>query len=247
MLQAIADGFARLGQNPPAAPGGGAGGRVKFADPRRYGGERGNKANIFVEQCGAHIESFPSSFPNETIKINFAISYLDDAAYEWSRTVKAQSWSPTQNAWVYMHPAMQSWGHFQQEFLRTFGEANHRIASAYKLQELKQGKKTMASYASEFTRLCLEAGVPMSSQYATFMANINPSLRRDLARMPGLPGPEHMHDLIDFAISLDQQIAQIEGHRRPPDAAVVQPRAATGQFLPIDKDADGDTIMGGAA
>jgi hypothetical protein len=83
LLQTIANGLTQLGARQPAASAGGAGGRVKFADPRRYSGERGNKANIFIEQCDAHIESFPAFFPNKVIKINFAIFYLNDAAYEW--------------------------------------------------------------------------------------------------------------------------------------------------------------------
>ena len=122
--------------------------------PNQYDGNH-SKGQAFLTSCQTYICLCPDSFPEEHIKITWALSYMKS---RW-----AAKWAEWIFQWEEKHRGYSkflNWEEFHKEFQKDFCPAHSNIAAINKLESTSYYQKSWSidNYLDEFIELVAEAG-----------------------------------------------------------------------------------------
>lgn len=101
----------------------------------------------FLTQCSLTFELQPSSFPTDRSKIAYIITLLSDKALSWDSAV-----------WQSQDACCASYEDFVKEFKRVFDHPLSGREASKSLLSLRQGSRSTADFAIEFTTISARSG-----------------------------------------------------------------------------------------
>lgn len=171
----------------------------KFPDPERFDGTRENYPGWKFE-CEGKLEYDGAMFPTEDSKVRYVLSRTKDKANQvllpWVLENKERT---TVGLWEHMDT------HFQ--------DVHQQQRALNKLRHLKQGRRPIRDYVSEFNQLRVESRQTFSPAVAREM--FSEGLREELQKlMLHTPKNGSLKEYIDKAIELSDDLYRIQLHGR---------------------------------
>lgn len=172
----------------------------KIAIPEKYDGNRA-KFRGFVNQCRLVFTLQPQRYPNDIVKIGFIVSLLKGSALDWASPLLEKD-----------NDVMNDFDKFLHEFRRVFDDPDRKRTAENALQSLVQGRRSAATYASDFRRLITDVDWNESAQIHHFRTGLNEDVKDDLARIDR--HPETISDFIDLCIRIDNRLYERRHERK---------------------------------
>ena len=171
----------------------------KFPDPERFDGTRDNYLGWKFE-CEGKLEYDHAIFPTEDAKVRYVLSRTKGKANQvllpWVLENKERT---TAGLWEHMDT------HFQ--------DVHQQQRALNKLRHLKQGRRPIRDYVSEFNQLRVESRQQFSLAVACEM--FSEGLGEELQKlMLHTPKNGSLKEYMDKAIELSNDLYQIQLHRR---------------------------------
>lgn len=165
---------------------------AKISAPEHYSGER-SKLTGFLTQLLLVFCLQPSCYPTDSIKINYAASFLRGTPLRWIQPYLTAKTEPG---------LLRNYDLFCKELCQNFGDPDELATAERSIMNLKQ-KGSAASYATEFKHLATILGWDSSFLGAIFYRGLKDSVKDEITR---IGRPSDYHVLIDKAITLDNRI-----------------------------------------
>ena len=183
----------------------------------------------FLNSCQTYIRLCPDSFPDDQMKIVWALSYM--------KTGRAAKWTARILRWEEASPGSYrfvDWDDFRQEFKSEFCPAHTDITAINRLESVSyfQNKRPVDEYLDEFLDLITEAGYTDSKTIVVkFRRGLEPRIQDAIATMTtGRPSDDVPSHWYKAARTLDQNRATNEAfrssYRTPGNPVLSQPRQA---------------------
>jgi hypothetical protein len=170
---------------------------IKLALPDKYYGTWG-KCTAFISKMRNYIDAYPRSFPNETTKIAFAASYLQDRAWDWY------------DGWSRRSETPPTFALFSKWLELSFGDPDKEGTAQRKLLTLKQTGRA-SEYWVEFNKLCLDVQWEDTALQYHFTNGLKPNVAASLAVVDG--GFANVSILARKAIAVDDSLHRLETNR----------------------------------
>lgn len=164
-----------------------AGPELYACDPEPYDGDL-NKCRGFLLQCRLVFSQRARLFPTDISKINHIIGLLRGRALAW-----AQASAGTRLG----DPSLDT---FVARFERIFDRPNYAGCAGDRLFTIRQGVRSVADYAVEFSTLSAESGWNEPALLCAFRRGLNNSVRDALVSGAR---PRDLAEMVDRAIELD--------------------------------------------
>ncbi|KAB2110394.1 hypothetical protein AG0111_0g1387 [Alternaria gaisen] len=194
----------------------------KFPDPERFDGTRGNYPGWKFE-CEGKLEYDCAMFPTEDARVRYVLSRTKDKANQ------------VLLPWVLEHKertVVGLWEHMDTHFQ----DVHQQQRALNKLRHLKQGRRPIRDYVSEFNQLRVESRQQFSPVVAREM--FSEGLREELQKlMLHTPKNGSLKEYMDKAIELSDDLYRIQLHGRNQrstahDGAQNHPRAVQREASP---------------
>lgn len=117
---------------------------VNVPDP--FYGDK-DKSEVFLAQLSLSFQLQRSRFGDDRSKVLFAISYMKGTAFKWALPYLQTD-----------HELISNYQQFESAFKVTFGDVNRSRQAARELLDLKQGRRPVVAYISDFQRFSIELG-----------------------------------------------------------------------------------------
>jgi hypothetical protein len=110
---------------------------------------------VFLNACQTYLKLCPEEFPDEQIKIVWAMSYM--------RTGRAQRWTARAFTWENKNSGCNrflDWGDFRDEFKKDFAPVHADVLAVNKLESpsYHQKSRVLDDYIDEFQDLITDSG-----------------------------------------------------------------------------------------
>ena len=170
--------------------------RLKAALPSAYDGTSG-KARTFLTECRTFMRLNRSSFPNDQVKILWALQLCSDKAANW-KCIQTE----LLEMGVDVPDHLLDWDAFQKEFLLKWADLNAQDKARAKFASGLKQTTSVRRYAELFEETVLEADFTDPVMLtATFYEGLKWEIKQLLiGRRPGA-----LTDLKSLAISLDEE------------------------------------------
>lgn len=156
-------------------------------DPEPYEGNL-NKCRGFILQCRQVFSQRARLFPTELSKINYVIGLLRGRALAWAQASAGTFLGDT------------SLDTFLTRFERIFDRPNYAGCAGDRLFTIRQGARSVADYAVEFSTLSAESGWNEPALLCAFRRGLNDSVWDALVSGAR---PRDLAEMVDRAIELD--------------------------------------------
>lgn len=167
---------------------------IKLAMPKEYDGSK-QKFRGFINQCKLVFEAQPSRYPTDRSKVIFVLSLLTGSALSWATPLMESS-----------DPKLDSLDAFLSEFQRIFDDPDRVRTAEATLQNLHQGNRSAASYASDFCQWARDTRWNASAQIHHFRFGLSEDIKDKLAFVDNLP--ETIDDFMKLCIRIDNRLAE---------------------------------------
>lgn len=177
---------------------------MKLAKPPTYDGlQRGDIAEMWVQQVEWHFYLQPHLYVNDQRGIAWATSFLQEAAYEWYipywKTVGRTD-----------HPATRRWAAFVHAFITHFGDPEAESKAESRIIELKQ-ITSATKYVTEFN--VLQAKVQWDK--VALISRFKNGLKPEVIRFGSTVGwPRTLEEVKQTAIRIDEGLMEARSHER---------------------------------
>ena len=123
--------------------------KAKLREPDAFNGSDSRKLRTFLALCQLNFRSLSAAFPDDTSKINYALSYLKGTALEWFEPALTEG---EEEFW------MSDWDEFIHQLQVNFGPADPvgDAEEGLDVLRMRDGQK-IAKYNVEFNRLAATA------------------------------------------------------------------------------------------
>jgi len=161
--------------------------------PEAYNGSR-QAIRGFINQIRLVISQRPQSYGSDAQRVALVGSLLQGSALAW--------FSPL---FENRDPLLSNFEHFIRALKDFFDDPNRQRTAASRLQSIRQGRRPVSSYATDFQLLLADAGWDNVAAMHLFKAGLNSDVK-DL--LLSLPEPTELQALITQAINCDERIYQ---------------------------------------
>ena len=162
LLQAQTSTTAPVTVLPPSQP------KMKHSPPEPYNGDKGN-SSYFLSQLHNYFESMQATDDRE--KVNFALSLCrHGTALSWAKGMYKQLEVAVKPDWA------NNWDLFESQFRQFFRDTNLQQNAIFKLGQLKQGKRPVDLYITEFDILADDTGFNDAALVEKFKSGLHASL-----------------------------------------------------------------------
>ena len=126
--------------------------------PMPFSGDR-MKIKVFLQECLVYIDMNKEIYMTDRLKIGFVLSYVNEKEVrDWQELYLKSIEDPVTGKLVY-----PTFGTFLTEVRKAFQSADWVQDALCKLEDLKQGKKTVEQIVTEFKQLIGQAGLTTRS------------------------------------------------------------------------------------
>lgn len=172
---------------------------VPLAMPERFTGDS-SKYEVFMNQCQLQFLCKAASFPDDSAKVAFIISYLVGNAAEWAVPLVRNN-----------DPLLYDLDLFKEKMRSLFAKHAYMQASDTELLNLRQGSKDLLSYITQFNRLVAETHWPEDKRTSLFYRGLGEELKDLLSQI--VDPPEDCASFIDLVVKLDHRLHERKGER----------------------------------
>ena len=165
---------------------------LKAALPTAYDGSS-SKARTFLTECQTFIQLNWSAFPNDQVKILWALQLCSDKAVNWKRI---------QTELLEMGVHLLDWDAFQKEFLLKWADLNAQDKAQAKFASGLKQTTSVCCYAELFEETVLEADF---TNPVMLTAAFYKGLKWEIKQLLIGRRPKVLADLKSLAISLDKE------------------------------------------
>jgi hypothetical protein len=146
----------------------------KLRDPGVFDGSPTSNLRKFLAQVQLSFQDNPSAFPDDSTKVNYALSYLEDKAFLCFEPHLTESKQP---AW------RTDFSLFKAELEKMFGHTQNKFKTAQDLKGLKQTSSVLA-YTIEFHQLTSRLQWANEPLVFSFYAGLKNSIKAELVKNP---------------------------------------------------------------
>ena len=179
--------------------------------PNEYDRNR-SKGQAFLTSCQTYIHLCPDSFPEEHVKITWALLYM--------KSRQAAKWAKRVFQWEEKHRGYSKfldWEEFHKEFWKDFCPAHSDIAAISRLESTSYYQKSQSvdDYLDEFVELIVEAGyTDPKTTVVKFQKGLDPQIQNTIATMAyGRPSNASLEDWYEVAKNVNQNHAANEAFK----------------------------------
>jgi hypothetical protein len=209
---------------PPSRPA-----RTRAREPDPFSGADPDKLPTFLFQCRLYFRANPAQFEADSMKVNFALTFLTDVALRWFETGIDQ-----EETLGILAPWLYEWSEFVDELQTHFGLADLKGEAAELLENLrmKPGDK-ITTYNVEFMRLSSRLTWDNDSLVYRFYKGLPDRLQDKISELPA-GKPKSLLHMRNVAMSFDNRYWERQRERTrartaTESAAASQPRKYGGQ------------------
>ena len=159
--------------------------------PQRYGGDLGS-CRSFLIQCSLVFEM--QTYPTERSRIAYLIGSLSGEALGWAAAV-----------WERDSAVCNDYSAFTDEMRKVFDHPVRGREASQRLLQLRQGSRSVASFAVEFRTLAAESGWDEEALQGVFQNALSSELKDSLISWEEPTGLDH---LISLAIHMDNRLRE---------------------------------------
>jgi hypothetical protein len=154
-------------RNPVAAPQS----HTKIRNPDPYDRSDPTMLWQFLSQCKLVFRSCPEDYQSDSVKINYAVSWLKGTAQQW--------YEPTLDLDKFnLPPIATHWDNFEEALKTTFGEPDPAAAASHKLDNLTiKDHHHLAKYNVDFNKYTTLTGFDKRALYAKYYKGLAPCLK----------------------------------------------------------------------
>ncbi|ESK82029.1 nadp-specific glutamate dehydrogenase [Moniliophthora roreri MCA 2997] len=154
-----------------------------------------SKASTFLTEVDLFLMANETIYPNDKDKILFTLSYMKDGhATKWMKA-KAKEYKQTllekEAETTDTKPEEQvhvmTWEEFLSDFKKAFQPINVGTNACLKMKQLKQNKRTVDEYISDFCLLALDSEYDDRALIDHFMTGLHPALLKACLMVPDHP------------------------------------------------------------
>lgn len=195
----------------------------RINNPPNYSGEP-TECRSFIIQCEVIFSLQPLTYASDSAKVAFVISLLTGRAREWATAV-----------WAAKAACCMEFDSFKAEFVKIFDRSALGKEASRLLAALHQGRRSVADFAIEFRTLAASSKWNDAALAARFTEGLEDEIRDE---MYAHDLPEHLDELVDLAIRLDNRRDLRRRARASPLLPFVNPVSAfTGSDTPVPSSA----------
>ncbi|KAK4684316.1 hypothetical protein P7C73_g5871, partial [Tremellales sp. Uapishka_1] len=166
----------------------------KVASPEYSTGKR-SQVNLFISQVTQVVQLQSSRFPNDSIKVGYAGTFLRDVAFLWYQPFLGKV-GVERPAWL------DNFALFCVELRKIFGDPDEKATAERNLYNLHQ-KGAASTYIAEFRRFTGLLNWNNDAQAAQFYRGLKDEVKNELAR---IGRPEELEDLIEATTRIDNRL-----------------------------------------
>ena len=166
---------------------------VSMPTPEVFTGDT-EKCRGFIMQCTNVFAHRAVSFASDEVKVSYLVGLLRGRALEWA---EARLCGGTELPASYVD--------FLAEFRGVFDHPSRSSEAAHRLNELRQGRRTVADYAIDFRTLAVESGWNDAALRSRFVCGLQEQLRDELVFRDE---PSSLEPLIALCIRLDSRLRE---------------------------------------
>lgn len=184
----------------------------RINNPPIYSGEP-TMCRAFMIQCEVIFSLQPLTYASDTARVAFVISLLAGRAREWATSV-----------WDAKAACCKEFSSFKAEFIKIFDRSALGKEASRLLAALRQGRRSVADFAIEFRTLAASSKWNEAAQVARFTEALEDDIRDEVYAHEL---PEHLDELVDLAIRLDNRRDLRRRARFPTSSSFVDPTPTT--------------------
>ncbi|XP_025868391.1 retrotransposon-like protein 1 [Vulpes vulpes] len=172
--------------------------------PVNFSGDR-REYHEFIVLCQLILQSYPSMFYNDRLRVGYIMCHLSGMALEWARALMDENSSLMSDFPAFLE-AMSDMFEYRQA-LRVAEDA---------MFNLRQGSRTAIEYINEFQGLVPTLGWSDEVLQAHLCQGLNEEIRHYLFRVPQ---PDSLDSLIVLVLQIEEKLAERRAMLRlPPEA-----------------------------
>ena len=161
--------------------------------PERYDGDLGT-CRSFLLQCSLVFELQPQTYPTEKSRIAYLIGSLRGEALAWATAVWERGSTVTEN-----------YSAFTEEMRRVFDHPVRGREASQRLLRLRQGSRSVASFAVEFRTLAAESGWNGEALQGVFLSALSDDIKDQLTSREE---STDLDELISLSIRFDNRLRE---------------------------------------
>ena len=180
--------------------------RIKIKDPEPFDGSDPRKLTRFLTQCRLQFRDSPTTFADESRKVNFALSYLKGLAFDYFEPYFSDSIEHIPD-WI------DNWDLFVRELKTNFGPFDDSGTAEDEIENVVMRDNTkIADYITRFTaiRVRLPSDYGSGSIRHRFYHGLPERLKDDITRSP-FGKPKTLDETIELAKKFDARYWQRQG------------------------------------
>ena len=166
---------------------------VQMPTPEAYAGDT-EKCRGFMMQCLNVFTHRPMSFASSGVRISYVVGLLRGRALEWAEARLCGGMT-----------APSSYSEFMSEFKAVFDHPSRLSEAANRLNELRQGRRSVADYAIDFRTLAVESGWNEAALRSRFVFGLSELIRDELIYRDE---PDSLEQLIALCIRLSNRLRE---------------------------------------
>ena len=171
----------------------------RIALPEKFDGTR-SKFRGFINQVQLAIELQPQSYPTPGSQVRFIGTLLSGSALSWFSSFLEQR-----------SPILDNLEAFLAEFRSMYGEHDATRVATNKIRMLRQGNRSVTTYASHFRQLAMDTKWDDAALISQFLYGLQYEVKK---LMLNLPDPQTLSQAIDFAVKCDNRLFEFRSESR---------------------------------
>lgn len=161
--------------------------------PQKFNGDR-RLYRGFLNQCRIYFQMQPAAFSSERKKVLFIINLLTEEALSWASPYVEKDDIILDN----LHS-------FIKAMDQVFDDPNRCATAEAKLHNLRQGRRSVAEYTTEFRRWIADTTWNPAAQRSQFRQGLSEQIKDELARGDT---PDDLENFIQLCIRIDQRLSE---------------------------------------
>ncbi|XP_008823830.1 retrotransposon-like protein 1 [Nannospalax galili] len=169
-----------------------------------FSGDR-REYHEFIVLCQMILQSYPTVFYNDHLRVKFVIRHLSGLALEWAKALIQEK-----------SPLMYDFSGFLEAMSKVFEYRQTLRVAEEAMFNIRQGNRCAADYINEFQSLVPTLGWPDEVLQAHLCQGLNEDIRHYLFR---IPQPDSLNSLIVVVLQIEDKLAERRAILRlPPES-----------------------------